>query len=250
MVIPADILAGFFAVLILNGLIKRNTASILSGQCQKLCCGFLGTTVFLGIFLDCRLFRLTGLIVEPCNPSHSLVLIHIFKGTGLLLHPTGQKSISDKMMGIGQKIRPLCWIVLPETIQHGKYTAHFVVQKAFRVIAIQPLPQQETANTTIKPVFIAVQKKGEPAQFTAPHSLNDIIIQIFMDRRFGVKLKDAFHFPHGHAPGFRQKAVFGTVAGQLPCPRCIHFPSPPFGCFSAYFFCTAFKSASWIISCS
>ena len=140
MVIPADILAGFFAVLILNGLIKRNTASILFGQCQKLCCGFLGTTVFLGIFLDCRLFRLTGLIIEPNNPTHSFVLIHILKGTGLLLHPAGQKGIPDKMMRIAQKIRPLCGIVFPETVQHGKHTAHFVVRKAFRVIAIQPLP--------------------------------------------------------------------------------------------------------------
>ena len=153
-------------------------------------------------------------------------------------------------MRIAQKIRPLCGIVFPETVQHGKHTAHFVVQKAFRVIAIQPLPQQKTANTTIEPVLIVVQKKGKPAQFSAMHSLNDIIIQIFMDRRFGVKLKDAFHFPHVQALGFRQKAVFGTVAGQLPCPRCIHFSSPPFGCFSAYFFCTAFKSASWVISCS
>ena len=167
------------------------------GQCQKLCCGFLGTTVFLGIFLDCRLFRLTGLIVEPSNPTHSFVLIHIFKGTGLLLHPAGQKGIPDKMMGIGQKICPLCGIVSPETVQHGKHTSHFVVQKAFWVIAIQPLPQQETANTTIKPIFIAVQEKGEPAQFTAPHSLNDVVVHIFQNRRFRVKLKDAFHFPHG-----------------------------------------------------
>ena len=84
---------------------------------------------FLGIFLDCRLFRLTGLIVEPSNPTHSFVLIHIFKGTGLLLHPAGQKGIPDKMMGIGQKICPLCGIVSPETVQHGKHTSHFVVQK-------------------------------------------------------------------------------------------------------------------------
>src|SRR5699024_176245 len=110
MVIPADILSGFFAVLILNGLIKRNTASILLGQCQKLCCGFLGATVFLSIFLNRRLFRLTGLIIEPSNPTHSLVLIHVFKGTGLLLHPAGQKSVPDKVMGIGQKICPLCGI--------------------------------------------------------------------------------------------------------------------------------------------
>ena len=228
MVIPADILAGFFAVLILNGLIKRNTAAILLGQCQKLCCGFLGTAVFLGIFLDRRLFRLTGLIIEPSNPAHSFVLIHIFKGTGLFLHPAGQKGVPDKMVGIGQEICPLCGIVFPETVQHGKHTFHFVVQKVFRVIAIQPFPQQETANTTIKPIFVMVQEKGKPAQFLALHSLDNIIIQILMDRRFRVKLKDAFHFPHGQALGFRQKAVFGTVAGQLPCPRCIHFPSPPF----------------------
>ena len=231
MVIPTDILAGFFAVLVLYGLVKRNTAAILLGQRQKLRCGLLGATIFLGIFLDCRLFRLSGLIVEPCNSTHSFVLIHIFKGTGLLLHPTGQKGVPDKMMGIGQKICPLCGIIFPEAIQHGKHTAHFVVQKAFRVIAIQPLPQQETANTTIKPVFIAVQEKGEPAQFTAPHSLDDEVVPIFQNRRFRVKLKDAFHFPHGQTFGLRQKAVFGTVAGQLPCPRCIHFPSPPFWCF-------------------
>ena len=79
-------------------------------------------------------------------------------------------------MGIGQKIRPLCWIVLPETIQHGKHTAHFIVQKAFRVIAIQPLPQQETANTAIEPVLIVVQEKGKPAQITALYSLQDVII--------------------------------------------------------------------------
>ena len=191
MVIPADILAGFFAVLILNGLIKRNTAAILLGQCQKLCCGFLGTAVFLGIFLDRRLFRLTGLIIEPSNPTHSFVLIHILKGTGLLLHPAGQKGVSDKMMRIAQKIRPLCGIVFPETVQHGKHTAHFVVQKAFRIIAIQPLPQQKTANTTIEPVLIVVQKKGKPAQFSALHGLNNIIIQIFTDRWLRVKLEDA-----------------------------------------------------------
>ena len=84
MVISADILAGFFAVLILNGLIKRNTAAILLGQCQKLYCGFLGITVFLGTFLGCRLFRLAELIMEPCNPMHSFLLIHIFKGTSHL----------------------------------------------------------------------------------------------------------------------------------------------------------------------
>ena len=38
--IPADILAGFFAVLVLYGLVKRNTASVLIGQRQKLRCGF------------------------------------------------------------------------------------------------------------------------------------------------------------------------------------------------------------------
>ena len=61
-----------------------------------------------------------------------------------------------KMMRIAQKIRPLCGIVFPQTVQHGKHTAHFVVQKAFRVIAIQPLPQQETANTAIEPVLIVM----------------------------------------------------------------------------------------------
>ena len=206
--------------------------------------------MFLGIFLDRRLRRLAGLIIEPSNPTNSLVLIHIFKGTDLLLHPAGQKGIPDKMMGIGQKICSLCGIVFPQTSQHGKYTAHFVVQKAFRVIAIQPLPQQETANTAIEPVLIVVQEKGKATQITAIHSLDDVVVHIFQNRWFRVKLKDAFHFPHGQAFGFRQKAVFGTVAGQLPCPRCIHFPSPPFGYFVAYFFCTAFKSASWVISCS
>ena len=176
MIIPADILAGFFAVLILNSLIKRNTAAILLGQCQKICCGFLGTAVFLGIFLDRRLFRLTGLIIEPSNPTHSFVLIHIFKGTGLLLHPAGQKGVPNKMVGIGQKICSLCGIVFPQTIQHGKYTAHFIVQKAFRGIAIQPLPQQKTANTAIEPVLIVVQEKGKPAQITALYSLQNVII--------------------------------------------------------------------------
>ena len=137
------------------------------------------------------------------------------------------------MMVIGQEICPLCGSVFPETIQHGKHTTHFVVQKAFWVITIQPLPQQETANTAIDPVFIAVQEKGELAQFSALRGLNNIIIQIFMDRRFRGKLKDAFRFPHGQALGFSQKAVFGTVAGQLPSPCCIHFPVPPFGFFVA-----------------
>src|SRR5699024_10232655 len=194
-VISADILAGFFAVLVLNGLIKWNTASVLLSQCQKPRCGLLGTTVFLGIFLDCRLLRLAGLIVEPCNSTHSLVLIHIFKGTSLLLHPAGQKGVPDKMMGIGQKICSLCGIVFPETIQHGKHTAHFVVQKAFRVIAIQSLPQQETANTSIEPVLIVVQEKGKTAQITAMHSLNDVVVHISKNRRFRVKPKAALHFP-------------------------------------------------------
>ena len=132
--------------------------------------------MFLSIFLDRRLRRLAGLIIEPSNPTNSLVLIHIFKGTDLLLHPAGQKSVPNKMMGIGQKICSLCGIVSLETVQHGKYTAHFVVQKAFRVIAIQPLPQQETANTAIKPIFIAVQEKGKPAQIMALYSLKDVVV--------------------------------------------------------------------------
>lgn len=48
--------------------------------------------------------------------------------------------------------------------------------KAFRVIAIQPLPQQETANTAIKPIFIAVQEKGKPAQIMALYSLKDVVV--------------------------------------------------------------------------
>ena len=67
------------------------------------------------------------------------------------------------------------------------------------------------------------------------HSLNDIIIQIFMDRRFGVKLKDAFHFPHVQALGFRQKAVFGTVAGQLPMSTLYPFSLTTFQIFRCLF---------------
>ena len=78
---------------------------------------------------------------------------------------------------------------------------------------MRPCWPRKVAVCTIKPIFIAVQEKGEPAQFTAPHSLNDVVVHIFQNRRFRVKLKDTFHFPHGQALGFRQKAVFGTVAG-------------------------------------
>lgn len=84
---------------ILDGLIKRNTAAILLGQCQKFHCGFICIVIFLGIFLNRCQFRLTGLIVEPFNSTHSFLLIHIFKGTGPLLNPASQKGVPDKVIG-------------------------------------------------------------------------------------------------------------------------------------------------------
>ena len=37
-------------------------------------------------------------------------------------------------------------------------------------------PEQETANTAIKPIFIAVQEKGKPAQIMALYSLKDVVV--------------------------------------------------------------------------
>ena len=60
----------------------------------------------------------------------------------------------------------------------------------------------ETANTAIKPIFIVVQEKGKPAQFSALHGLNNIIIQIFMDRWLRVNLENAL------------RQVFGKTASR------------------------------------
>ena len=66
-------------------------------------------TPFLSILLDRRLFRLSELIVNPCNPIHSFVLIYTFKGT--TVHTMNQ--LVQHIAGSIKFFNGFCWHYIP-----------------------------------------------------------------------------------------------------------------------------------------
>lgn len=154
-------------------------------------------------------------------------------------------------MGIGQKVRLLHRVIARKAIQHGEDTPHFVVQEPLRVIAFQPLPHQETANTAIEPGFIVVQEEGEVVQVSLPQGGSDVIVECSCLRRLRVKLKDARRLPHSQPLRLGQKTISGAVAVQRPSKfHFRHFLTAFLWHYKAIRLFASASRASWVISCS
>ena len=205
----------------------------------------------VGIFGDDIFCALAGIVVEPGDPTSGLVFVQRLEGTGLFLAAALQKCIADKIMGIGQKVRLLHRVIARKAIQHGEDTPHFVVQEPLRVIAFQPLPHQETANTAIEPGFIVVQEEGEVVQVSLPQGGSDVIVECFCLRRLRVKLKDARRLPHSQPLRLGQKTISGAVAVQRPSKfHFRHFLTAFLWHYKAIRLFASASRASWVISCS
>ena len=131
-------------------------------------------------------------------------------------------------MGVCKKLRALVWVVAFQTLQHGRNAALLIVQKPFRGIPVQPLPQKKVCDPSIQARLYVVEEAGEKAEVMPRLCGNDVLIDRIQLRRRGRELVHMGDFKHGEAAGVSSKRIFcKSLFHSLTTPVISNSSAPP-----------------------